>query len=271
MVQLLVDVACTVEGSEWEKTPSRADYLFGRFISKVASMEEDKWLQLLGDNVPLQYIPALQASFKQSASVLSADNEAGPPNLEMNTLHNLLQRPTFPPVGFTPVTVRFRSPDKKLEWELSTILEARMPTYIRQLILKEITIQPSGDDPESGCIAFAVKNDPLTIETVQSTLKPLWNEIAVYRKHPEVDIGLFVGQDIHPSFTPDSSILVQIKSFAASCREAVSSMPLELHLPSSLTSYERLQVHEAAESLGLNHTSTGEGKDRHIVLRKCTS
>ena len=59
VVQLLVDVACTVEDSVWEKTPSKADYLFCRFISKVSRMEEDKWLQLFGDNVPLQYIPAL--------------------------------------------------------------------------------------------------------------------------------------------------------------------------------------------------------------------
>ena len=270
VVQLLVDVACTIEGSEWKKTPSKADYLFCRFISKVSSMEEDKWLQLFGDRVPLQYIPALQASFRQAASVLSTDSEATAPRLEVNTLHNLLQRPAFPPVGFTPVTLRFGSLDKKLEWELSTILEARMPTYIRQLILKGITIHPSGDDAESGCIAFAVKDNPLTIETVQSTLKPLWNEIDVYRKHPEVDVGLFVGQtDTHSSFTLNSNILEQVKSFAASCKEA-GSMPLELHLPSSLTSYERLQVHEAAESLGLNHASTGEGKDRHIVLQKWT-
>ena len=184
----------------------------------------------------------------------------------MNTLHSLLQRPAFPPVGFTPVTLRFASLDKKLEWELSAFLEARMPTYIRQLII----IHPSGNDTESGCIAFAVKDNPLTIETVQSTLKPLWSEIAAYRKHPEVDVGLFVGQtDTHPSFMSNSNILEQVKSFAASCKEA-GSMPLELHLPSSLTSYERLQVHKAAESLGLNHASTGEGKDRHIVLQKWT-
>lgn len=270
VVHLLVDVACTVKDSEWEEPQSKADFLFGRFISKVASMEEDKWLQLFGDNVPLQYIPALQASLKQADSILSTDSEATPPTLQVDVFWNLLQRPAFPPLGFTPVTLRFGSLDKKLEWELATILEARMPTYIRQLISKGITIQPSGDDVESGCIAFAVKDDPLTIKTVQSTLKPLWNEIAVYRKHPEVDIGLFVGQtDAYHSSTSDANILEQVKSFAASCRKA-GGVPLELHLPSSLTSYERWQVHEAAESLGLNHVSIGEGKDRHIVLQQCT-
>ena len=271
VVQLLADVACTVKCKEWEGGPSKADYLFCRFISKVASMEEDKWLQLFGDNVALEYIPALQASFKQADSILNTDREAAPPTLEVNTLCNLLQRPAFPPLGFTPISLRFGSVDKKLEWELSTILEARVPTYIRQLISKGITIQPSGDDAESGCIGFAVKDNSLAIETVQATLKPLWNEIAVYRKHPEVDIGLFVGQSdaLHHSCTPASDIVEQVRSFAASEREA-GGMPLELHLPSSLTSYERLRVHEAAESLGLNHVSVGDGKDRHIVLQKST-
>ena len=287
VVQLLADVASKVKDSEWEELPSKADYLFSRFITKVASLEEDKWLHLLGDKgsqeigergttekmnrVPLQYIPALQATFKRAHSILGTGSESTQSTLQVEALCDLLQRPAHPPLGFTPVALKFGSLDKKLEWELSTILEARMPTYIHQLITKGVSVHPSGNDMEAGYIAFAVKDDPSTVETVQSTLKPLWNEVAVYRKHPEVDIGLFIGQtDVHHLSTPGSNVLEQVRSFAASSSAEPGGVALELHLPSSLTSYERWQVHEAAESLGLSHVSTGEGKDRHIVLQKCS-
>eukprot|EP00057_Strongylocentrotus_purpuratus_P007916 XP_011662390.1 PREDICTED: DNA-binding protein SMUBP-2-like [Strongylocentrotus purpuratus] len=38
--------------------------------------------------------------------------------------------------------------------------------------------------------------------------------------------------------------------------------------PSLLNSHQRYIVHELAESFGLNHLSVGEGKERHIVVRK---
>ncbi|GFS16911.1 DNA-binding protein SMUBP-2 [Elysia marginata] len=41
-----------------------------------------------------------------------------------------------------------------------------------------------------------------------------------------------------------------------------------LDFPSSLNSHDRMVVHEVAEELGLDHTSTGEGKARHIQITK---
>ena len=42
----------------------------------------------------------------------------------------------------------------------------------------------------------------------------------------------------------------------------------ELHCSSELTSYERMVLHELANIAQLSHASEGEGKIRHIVLRK---
>ena len=42
----------------------------------------------------------------------------------------------------------------------------------------------------------------------------------------------------------------------------------ELHCSSELTSYERMVLHELAGEAQLSHASEGEGKNRHIVLRK---
>jgi len=41
-------------------------------------------------------------------------------------------------------------------------------------------------------------------------------------------------------------------------------------LPSDLNAYERMIVHEVAETFGISHESVGEGMDRHIVLRKAS-
>ncbi|XP_059153320.1 DNA-binding protein SMUBP-2-like [Physella acuta] len=41
-----------------------------------------------------------------------------------------------------------------------------------------------------------------------------------------------------------------------------------LDFPATLNSHDRMVIHEVAEKLGLYHTSTGEGKDRHIQVSK---
>ncbi|XP_029438093.1 DNA-binding protein SMUBP-2 [Rhinatrema bivittatum] len=42
----------------------------------------------------------------------------------------------------------------------------------------------------------------------------------------------------------------------------------QVDFPSSLNSHERLLVHQLAEEYGLQHISTGEGKERHITVSK---
>jgi len=67
-------------------------------------------------------------------------------------------------------------------------------------------------------------------------------------------------QKYHQAITGD--VIEQITHFASGSPER------ELHLPPSLTAYNRLLVHETAERLGLKHTTVGTEKNRHIVLKR---
>ncbi|NXI88632.1 SMBP2 protein, partial [Rhipidura dahli] len=48
----------------------------------------------------------------------------------------------------------------------------------------------------------------------------------------------------------------------------LASSEAQLDFPASLNSHERMQVHVLAEELGLQHLSSGEGRDRYISVRK---
>merc|ERR1719192_3190240 len=57
------------------------------------------------------------------------------------------------------------------------------------------------------------------------------------------------------------SVQDQIEAF-------VKSKTRELSFPPELSSFERMLVHEVAETMGLLHESQGEGAERRIVVRK---
>jgi ATP-dependent RNA/DNA helicase IGHMBP2 len=48
----------------------------------------------------------------------------------------------------------------------------------------------------------------------------------------------------------------------------VASKESQLEFPTSLSSHDRLRVHQLAEEFGLRHDSTGEGKARHITVSR---
>ncbi|XP_028727335.1 DNA-binding protein SMUBP-2 [Peromyscus leucopus] len=48
----------------------------------------------------------------------------------------------------------------------------------------------------------------------------------------------------------------------------VASKESQLEFPTSLSSHDRLRVHQIAEEFGLRHDSTGEGKARHITVSR---
>lgn len=56
--------------------------------------------------------------------------------------------------------------------------------------------------------------------------------------------------------------------FRAMIEEFVASKEAQLEFPTSLSSHDRLQVHQLAEEFGLRHDSTGEGKARHITVSR---
>ncbi len=78
-----------------------------------------------------------------------------------------------------------------------------------------------------------------------------------------------------PTEEDDAEIDEEIKAkFTKAKFEAVvkafveSEAEVKFEFPATLTSYERMVVHEVAEAAGLVHESVGEGKKRHIVLTK---
>nr|XP_026252347.1 DNA-binding protein SMUBP-2 [Urocitellus parryii] len=56
--------------------------------------------------------------------------------------------------------------------------------------------------------------------------------------------------------------------FRATIMEFLGSEETQLEFPASLSSHDRLRVHQIAEELGLRHESSGEGRARRVTLRK---
>jgi 2'-5' RNA ligase len=277
IVQTLADLVHKGKEGNLSSSTSKADWLFSSFVSKATAVNTAKWEHLFGETVPAIYVPKLQDAFKCAERSL---HEQFGGNISRDYIISIIQRPAFPPPGFKSVAIQFESGDKKIEWELETILEARMPTYIRQLIMKGLDIQPSGNDISCGCVTFAVRDRDTATETVNSVFKPLWNELERYRKNQSVCIRLVFDhpfpQSFHPRGAPsqrldvaDAEVLQKVNDFAAQNSTAKSYSlggSVELHLPSSLTSYQRLLVHQRAEQLGLNHVSVGVGPERHVLV-----
>lgn len=80
------------------------------------------------------------------------------------------------------------------------------------------------------------------------------------KKQPKAVLGVRTG---HRKSGAEARIEEVIRGFAASSGQ-------EYVFPSTLNSYERRLVHEAAELLGLLHVSEGDGAERRIVLRKAS-
>lgn len=56
--------------------------------------------------------------------------------------------------------------------------------------------------------------------------------------------------------------------FRAVIEKFVASKESQLEFPTSLSSHDRLRVHQIAEEFGLRHDSSGEGKARHITVSR---
>ncbi|XP_074854038.1 DNA-binding protein SMUBP-2 [Carettochelys insculpta] len=59
-------------------------------------------------------------------------------------------------------------------------------------------------------------------------------------------------------------------SFRVMILEFLESSKTQLDFPSSLNSHDRMLVHQMAEEYGLQHVSTGEGRERYISISKTT-
>ena len=263
VVQLLAEC---VKSCEEQNEVKDCDTLFKMFISYVTMLSTDKWRKVFGVFVPDEFIPRVAEVFALvNREITSYDFPS------QTCYEEMLTRPDFPPKGYTTVELSLSSTDKALLWKLHTIVEARLPSYIRQLLELGLDVVPDGNYNTKIKFCFAVPIAKSSKQTLQQVLRPFWNEITEYRSQANVNIQLNFGTDL-PSGkqsaacgqTPSGEVDLakQLSRFAASTKDKI------LHLACSLSPYERMIVHETAERLGLQHKSEGEGSTRHIVIRK---
>ena len=245
------------------------DDVFKAFVVHLSTLSESNLKDLFGEFVPNKFIPCLLKLFSRLNKEVSSEDYPS-----TNCCEEMSDRPPFPPEGYTLVELELSGSDAVLLWKLSSIIEARLPTYIRQLLEMGVDVSPDGNPSNERKFCFAVPRSKSNKETLQQILRPFWTELVKYRKDSDVRIELTFGisndnptpsdpviSEAH-ALTSTGVVIEQIAQFAASTSAG------ELHLPSSLTSYDRLLVHETAERFHLHHATVGSGKQKHIVLKK---
>lgn len=248
-----------------EKT--NCDLLFKEFVGHTAKIPDDQWKKLFGEFVPFEFIPKVKKVLELAARETSHDKV-----LSLICYEELMDRSTpYPPEGYTTVELSLSGSNAVALWKLHAIVEARLPSYIRQLILSGLDVLPDGNIEDKQKFIFAVPHTKSTKQTLQHVLRPFWNEIAEFRKENGVNINLKFGQtsDTNPASSQreqkcvsSTPALDSIMKFMSDPKES------ELCIMSQLKSFERLQVYETCEQLGLNHTTVVSGKEKHIVVKK---
>ena len=231
------------------------DQLFKEFVTHAALLPHEKWAKLFGEFVSNEFIPCVAKVFTKASQHVSAQDYPA-----VHVFEDMMGRCKFPPEGYTTVDLNLSGTDDAQLWKLHTLIESRLPTYIRQLLGCGLHVVPDGLTRNERKFSFAVPNSKQTKDTLQQVLRPLWNELADYRKNKSASVELNFGTAAHGTGA-EGDLEEQVAQFAR------GPTP-ELHLPPTLSSYDRLKVHESAEQLGLEHCTVGSGKSRHIVIRK---
>lgn len=267
VVQLLADF---IKSHKAElPSPLCCDTLFKEFITHASRLPETKWQKLFGEFVPYEYIPRVLRAFSLANREVSHDDFPS-----VTCYEEMTDRPAFPPKECTVVELSLSGTKEALLWKLHTIVEARLPSYIRQLLSAGLDVTPDGNVRNERKFCFAVPHTKSSKQMLQQTLRPFWNELSEFRKQSGVNVELTFGQDAEtPTATPGTSSTLGTGTASGACIEQImqfvsGSSSKELRLTDTLSGYERLLVHETAERLGLQHTTVGTGKHRHIVLVK---
>ena len=264
VVKLLLNFMESFSNETTPTTVDDFDIFFQKFINFVSQMTFDSWTSLCGEFVPEEYIPRLCTIFQETDTRL---RESDFPSCEV--YEDILSRTTFPPESYTPVEIRISGTNQLMKWKAKMLVEARLPTYIRQLLTVGLDVVSDGNSKCESRFCFAVPQGKSIKETLQQTLRPFWTEMSDIRKSDGLKIQLTFDQPVDAA-SSNKAIVTDTKVSAVldSVTEFVSSTNLELHLASNLSAHTRLLVHETAERLGLQHNSVGSGRNRHIVLKK---
>ena len=238
------------------------DTLFKEFVTHASKLPEMKWKKLFGEFVPPEFVPQVVKVFEFACREASYDDFPS-----VTCYEEMTDRPPFPPTDYTTVELSLSGTNEPRLWKLHTVVEAHLPSYIRQLISSGISVIPDGNAHNTRKLCFAVPDSKNSKQTLQQVLRPFWSEISKFRKQSGVRIELTFGTDMQSSTSNSQTamsddVIKQITQFASRLSES------ELHLLPSLSAYSRLLVYETAERLGLRHITIGMGKDRHIVLRR---
>jgi 2'-5' RNA ligase/predicted kinase/uncharacterized protein (UPF0248 family) len=233
------------------------DSLFEEFISHTAQLSPQEWHRVFQDYVPVapEYVPRFSAAVFEKLSMIIKQSDSPAINYE-----DMLMRPAFPPSGYTPVWLVCGGGDHVTKWRLQTLLEAKLPTFIQHLLSTGLDVALDGNGVQTS-FCFAVQESESTQKTVQLVFKKFWNEFSEYRNRKDIQLEMKFSRTSELS-NSSNDIAKEVEQFAA------SSKLTELHLPSSLSSYDRLLIHETAERLGLNHKTMTVGGKKHIYVSK---
>ena len=242
------------------------DLIFKEFATYATAISDDAWKKLFGEFVPFEFIPKVQEVFKRATEVMSSE-EGGP---IITCYKELMDRSAiYPPDGYTLVEIKLSSTNKIALWRLHAIVEARFPSYARQLISQGLDVLPDGNVENKSKFSFAIVHTKATKQTLQQVLRPFWNEISKYKNEEGVSVSLTFGRTSDSSSSSDKSSQGQtIPAVEEIAKFASDSTKFEIMISSPLTSYERMLVHEKCEQLGLNHSTIVVRKERHILVKK---
>ena len=234
------------------------DALFQKFISHAAKLSPQQWQSVFQDYIEVapQYVPQHTDIFQKLDRVVQQYHTHPAAGCA-----ELMVRPAFPPPGYTPVHVVWSGGDPVDRWKLQTLLEARLPTFMRQLHSSGLQVLHDGNGV-TDTFCFAVPESSLTQAGTQAILSKFWGDFAEYRNSQRrVKLELKFGGNHCDDAS--SKLAKQVEEFANA-----PSDQSELHLPASLSPYERLLVYKAAETLHIKHKTLSENGRKHVYLYK---
>ncbi|CAI8031594.1 NEDD4-binding protein 2-like 2 [Geodia barretti] len=243
-----------------------SDMIFKEFAVYVTKLPDETWKKLFGEFVPYEFIPKVQKVFKRATELMSSEQGG-------LCYQELMDRSAiYPPEGYTLVEIKLSGSNKIALWRLHAIVEARFPSYARQLISQGLDILPDGNVENKTKFVFAIMHTKATKQTLQQVLRPFWNEISRFKSEEGVNISLTFGRTAENSSSSEKSHQEQPKESIPAIKELTKfvsdSTQFEMMISCSLTSYERMLVHEKCEQLDLNHSTIVVRKEKHILVKK---
>lgn len=264
IIQLLADFIKSrtkvSPSSEWN-----ADTLFKVFVNSCSQLPVPKWKKLFGDFVPSQYIDKIISLFvKVCGHVESSDFPSS------ETYYTLRTRVPIPQPSYTAVSIQVSSSNEVLLWKAASVIEAKLPTYIRKLLDSGIDVIPcpTTNDERTCTFCFAVPEGNNNKEAIQQVLRPFWGEISEYRQNNGMSINLLFESLEEYKLDEEMVATAASHKYTDLVMKFCSGKERELHLSPNLSAYERRLVHEAAERMGVSHKTADKDGKAHIVLQK---